>query len=401
MAKKIILVILVMYLAAVSVGCKSQLKGYTDIGKISFISANGFDIDPNQENEVINTIEYPVPNPASSSETGGAPKPINKVTSSSGKTIADAAQPTIASLSVLPEWNHCNYFIYGEEIAQMGIVPFLDVNFRYYDIRRSAYVFVTRNISAQDFIVKANSGEQSAGELLENLVDTSKTSSVVIPVTFDDLFEILHNPWRSAYIPLIVPSEAKNGKDSNNTNFTLSGYAVFKGNKLAGFMNKDEGIGLNWIIDKFDSGNVVIKDENGSNVYLEIYSKGSRLTPQISSDEKITVEIEIEVDSNLAEILAGSAKLDESNRAYMENELGDAVRKYVVSAINFAQKNNTDLFDVSGEIHRKYPKKWDEMKNNWDDIFPDLNFDIKINTVIHQSFDIEEPVLTPNVRKEG
>jgi spore germination protein KC len=397
MTKRIVLIIFILSLAATLTGCKPLLKGYRDIGKIAFVSTNGLDINSDQENEVTNTIEYPIQSP-SSSEKDSTGKPKNKVVSATGKTIADAARPLVASQSLLPVWSHCNYFIYGEETAKNGLLPFVDVNFRFYDIRRNANVFIAKNSTARDLIEKVSSGEQSTADLLETMVQTSKQSSVVNPVTFDDLFEMFHNPWRSAYIPVIAPNEAITIKDSGSTNYSLSGLAVFKGGKLVDFMDKNESIGLNWIIDTFDRGSLVIKDVNGDNVYLEIYSRGSEITPKINDDGQISIEIKITVDSNIAEIFAGSASLDESSRVYMEKQQEAAVRDYVTKAINFAQKNDTDVFDISGTINRKYPKQWNEIKNNWDDIFPDLNFDIKINSIIRRSFDIEEPVESPNIQ---
>ncbi len=56
------------------------------------------------------------------------------------------------------------------------------------------------------------------------------------------------------------------------------------------------------------------------------------------------------------------------------------MEKRLTATLNRVQKQmKTDIFEFTEVFERKYPQKWEEIKNNWEKIFPtiEVTFDIE------------------------
>ena len=110
--------------------------------------------------------------------------------------------------------------------------------------------------------------------------------------------------------------------------------------------------------------------------------------------ENIKTKTDIDLDNNKVKVkITGKAKILETNcKIDLENpETINSLEQNIKNELNQIIKDSTNLVqnryttDVLGYgkiIHKKYPKKWKQIKDNWDEIFKNLNiepeFDIKI-----------------------
>jgi spore germination protein KC len=60
-------------------------------------------------------------------------------------------------------------------------------------------------------------------------------------------------------------------------------------------------------------------------------------------------------------------------------------------------KSITPILSAVGDtLHRRHPVKWDKIKDKWDEIFPEIQYDIQIESHVLRTYDIREP----NTHKE-
>ena len=77
----------------------------------------------------------------------------------------------------------------------------------------------------------------------------------------------------------------------------------------------------------------------------------------------------------------------------MDEMFAVEIKSLCEKALNKAQKElKTDIFGFGETIHRKYPKMWKKMKDNWDDIFPNLPVNITVEVDTKQLGGIGKPL---------
>lgn len=70
----------------------------------------------------------------------------------------------------------------------------------------------------------------------------------------------------------------------------------------------------------------------------------------------------------------------------MEVNIESAVKKV-------QQEYGTDIFGFGIAFHHKYPKQWEKIKENWDEIFKNAEFQIEVKTSIIRTGLINKPTI--------
>ncbi|MTI66371.1 MAG: Ger(x)C family spore germination protein [Firmicutes bacterium] len=164
----------------------------------------------------------------------------------------------------------------------------------------------------------------------------------------------------------------------------LAGAAIIKGktNKMLGFLGKEETEGLNWLSGKGKGGIVeAIDKETKEMIIYEIKNIKSKMIPKVENGE-ISFDVKIESEGKLSEDwLVTSDAFDEKFIKRAEKTIEDEVMILVNKAIEKTQKEfKVDVSGFGKILSIKYPKVWEEVKDNWDETFSDvpINVDLKI-----------------------
>ena len=69
----------------------------------------------------------------------------------------------------------------------------------------------------------------------------------------------------------------------------------------------------------------------------------------------------------------------------MEKVLEEDVKKEIQSIIKKIQKTyKADVIGIGEHLSKFEPKKWREIKDDWDNIFPDINIDVSVDVKIRR-----------------
>lgn len=67
----------------------------------------------------------------------------------------------------------------------------------------------------------------------------------------------------------------------------------------------------------------------------------------------------------------------------MEESCSRQIKEEIENTIKKVQKDNkVDIFGYGNIVHRKYPKEWRSMKDEWDTIFSQAHVEVEVETHI-------------------
>jgi spore germination protein KC len=213
--------------------------------------------------------------------------------------------------------------------------------------------------------------------------------SSIVTVTHTELLQAME---AEGVEPVLTRGEItqRRGEDSVEGELTredigksvrITGAAVFKGDRLKGFLNKPETRGLNWIKGDTKSGIIVIEhpQRKGKYVALEMLrAKGSYDVKIV--DGKPHVDVRVDAQGNLGDVQEFMDMFENPELwQVMERRMATVIRNEVMAAVAKAKEYESDIFGFGGYVARNEPKVWEKIKKQWDQMFLEciVNVDVR------------------------
>ncbi|MGI6165695.1 MAG: Ger(x)C family spore germination protein, partial [Limnochordia bacterium] len=176
--------------------------------------------------------------------------------SSTGYTVFEAIRNFLSQSPRRPFWAHNRFILIGEELAREGIMEIIDLFARDGESRRTVQVVIVKGAKAVDllqaeFELERLPSEGAQGILLGSLAGLGTT----VGTELNDLLQMLELPGmepvalRAEIVdrPPDVDLRGQLKRDVISTSARLSGAAVFKKDKLVGWLGPKQTRGLLWI----------------------------------------------------------------------------------------------------------------------------------------------------------
>ena len=356
---------------------------YREIDKIAVVAGMAVDKNP-KNNNFICTVEILDPTLKAGE---GATQSV--IISEEGTTIFDTVRNLIMKLGKKAYWAHAKIVILSEAVSKEGVLQVLD--------------WIDRDAEVRSDMLLAVSREKTAAEVL-------KTEGLLIPMTSLQINEILKTQRAVAktpsielykFIDILSTDKTENilptitlQREGNKKIPKAQGAAIFKKDKLIGFLDGSDTMKLLWILDEVDGGIVDLPTLEGApiQISLEIYRSRTKVIPVQKGEElqmlvTITPTLEIgEVGSHFD--FTNQVKEEQFKHAverYMEKHLEDFIRK-------IQREYNADIFQFGSVVKRKNPRLWREIEPQWDKIFSDLKVNVEVKIKIRGSATTSEPI---------
>ncbi|WHH60215.1 Ger(x)C family spore germination protein [Petroclostridium sp. X23] len=329
---------------------------------------------------------------------GGNVVPVELICGS-GNTIFEAIRNMTKQFDRRGYYAHNKVIIIDEHLAKEGLEVFMDFFERSQELRRLNWVFIAKNTIAKEILGVEHGIEKVQATYLESMIKKQTLNSEASVV---DLLEFIKKASGSGISPVMgvmeiqeqpnFPVEEKKGNITKGVK--LSGTAVFKKDKLVGYLDSVETRGFNWVSGKVKNGviNVPSPMEKDKLISIEIKSASSKIEPIIEG-EKISFNIEIKEEGDIA---AQQSNIDTSDIEIfrtIEKEQQKVIEKEVKTAIDKIQKvMGSDVLGFGSAISKKYPKKWEEIKDNWGEQFPEAEYTVSIETKLRRTGLISKPI---------
>lgn len=270
-----------------------------------------------------------------------------------------------------PYLGHIRVLVIGEELAREGVAETLDVIKRSREPRMDFYAMVARKTTAENVLKVLTPLDRLPANKLFNSLDKSyRISSKTVAVTLDEFIEDLLYEGRNPVLTGVeLQGDPEAGGDKANvervnpdTRLHYKSVAIFRKDKLIGWMDDDVTVGYNYIIDNVTKNTGYFKDKNGSLIVMEALETTTKRKVKIIDGEP-HIFLSVQALSNVEEI-EGPDKIDTEDKIH---ELELKAQERIVERMETAVKNITenykvDIFGFGQSVYRKSPRVWSKLK---------------------------------------
>jgi spore germination protein KC len=353
----------------------------------------GMAIDKSEDQYVI-TTQVVIPGAVTATRAGVQKLPVKTYTEK-GNTVFEAVRRMTTVTPRRIYFPHLRFLVIGEELAEDGIGEVLDFLSRDHELRTDFYVVVSKDTKAENVLKVLTVLEDiPANKLFSSLEVSEKAWAPSIAVTLDELIsEIVSEGIQPHLSGIRIIGDVQEGEKLNNiqqidpdVDLQYSNLAVFKGDKLVGWLNESESKAVNYVLGNIKStiGEVSCPEEKGK-VAIEVIRTKADLKAKVENGSpKGTIEIKVE--GNVGDIQCKKLDLMKTKTIDdLEKKSNKEVKKLIESSIKSVQEEfKVDVFGFGEAIHRSNPDYWKKVKKEWDEEFIDMPVEVKVDVKIRR-----------------
>ena len=379
--------------------CLFLLSGFTsgcwdrkELETLAIVSGIGIDLAQDGENYQV-TFQIIRPDAvlggdgsAGGGGGGSAQKPFWAL-KAEGETIFAAIRKATFESSRRLFLSHNEVVIINEEVAQKGILPVIDFLIRDAEPRLSQWLLVTPDQAGEVLQIENKLEKIPAAGIalqMQNYFATSKVRAVSLHEFAAQLLE----KTTANTVPVITIIETDGEKG-----LRLERTAVFKEDKLAGYLDQKATRGLLWVLGEVRGGIIVLDlPETGGKVGIEISGATAKISAAVK-ERPLKLLVEINLEAILGEKTIKQNLVSPEKISFLEKLTEEAINSEVEAALIQARQLGADIFGFGAYLHRHHPKEWKGLQHEWERHFRQLEVAIKAKATILEVGLIKRPAV--------
>jgi len=300
-------------------------------------------------------------------------------------------------------FGHVRVYVFGENAARNGLVPLIsDRLTRSYEIRENVYVTVAKG-EGKAVLEQETPVFRASGLALNDAFSLKGGTQAILAMTMNDFIYRLNSKTTCAVAPAVevspqtsLTSEEKSTGTTKNT-IIISGAGVFdRYGRLVDYFNERETMGLMWVMNKVKNREITVScpvagpDEP---ISVGVFKSKSRIVVNMGEDGLPGFEIKVKTLCDIWEHFGSHAgMLNLKHIDDIEKEVNSQIIAEIDTTVRKAQLLNTDVFGFGEEVKRQRNNEWRRMKEQWQEIFPEVNVTVECETLIrHRGLTVESP----------
>ena len=275
--------------------------------------------------------------------------------------------------------------IINENLAKEDISQIIDFFLRMPDVRTEFNVLIGKSKNILNITTPID--DVSGTSIVETMKTNNKYLGITNFVTFNDFAKMHLNKNSQIILPSIEAinyqeeSETTENTEKTKINsiYKLGTLAIFKNQKLQGYLTEDESISYNIIKNKAQA--ILITYECEKNKYMTV--EATDIKSKIDTKDK-KINITIEMKGNINESNCSIKLNKEKNIKKIEKELKTYIEEKISTSIDNIRKTyNSDIFDFLDTIYKTDYDSYKQIKNSWNKEFQKIkiNIDASINII--------------------
>ncbi|MBU3142969.1 Ger(x)C family spore germination protein [Clostridium sp. CF012] len=375
MKKKFSFIIVLIFSTILLTGCWDSIE----LNEKEIISAIGID-KADEKGKIIVSFQSIITERISTAVKPGSDKSNVHLVLITANSISDSLVKYNARISKIPEFDHTSIYILGEDIAREGVNSFIDGIFRNYEFRAKSDIMVCKG-KASDILRKKIETTNLSADFIINLLDRGNHMETVPRESLHTFMLKLSSKTTS---PVITQIEIKENNELEGGDIGYGGCGIFKKDKLVGYLNSDETMGLLWLTTKMNrlilaSGYPGTVSENLSQ---QILNSKIKIRPKIINGE-IMMSLDIWEHGNIRENNKGIGINSPETIKILEDGFANEIKRQVEGTLKKLQKEyKTDSLGFGEIIHKKFPKHWKKIESKWDEIYPTIKVEVNVKVTL-------------------
>ena len=369
--KKIKLII-VITLSFVLSGCWN----YRELNDLSITTGLSFDI---KDNNYI--VSYMTVNPSKDESESNSSENSTTIYKGEGDSISSAYNNLNSKNPKIPYIGHLDVVIISEDLARKGVMDTIDFLMRMPESRKQFYIILSKGTDATSILETLAPLESFSSEnISKSIISSHINHSAIFVEQYNNFVSNLLDEGKSPILSGVeIDNYIDDQKSSQNSKIKIDTIGIFKDDTLLGWANEEQTTGIK------------ILNNNAESVLLESTCDNKKMAStlnNIKSNMKITyndkypkINVDIYADGALTQINCSKDLSDKEIINELETEFENKLKKIIDNSISLVQKKyKTDIFGYGNYIYKNYYKKWNTIKDIWDEeVFPQLDIEVSTN----------------------
>ncbi|NLW21651.1 MAG: Ger(x)C family spore germination protein [Tissierellia bacterium] len=401
---KLILLNLFIILAFFLTGCQDA----REVQELGITLLIGIDIE---DDKLVLTGEVVDPAFTQPGKGDTSQNNIVKYVQGTGNNIYEALRDLVLKFDRLLFGYHNKVIIIGEEVAKRGIVGYIDQLFRSREIRETSYMLVAKGGKAYE-VMGINSGLEGIPAMhILKLIQNAKDNPKAVDMNMVNFLRHYYHEGHQTILGVMEKKKKRRINKGSQTEGTedlelsILGSAIFNKDVLAGYLNGNDTKAVNYVMNNARGGTITfitplpdkgerLETGTGHNNLssLVVINNKSKNDVEIKGD-KVLLKTKIRVRGFLEEVVGNIDIAKRENLRKMEEACSKAVEEGIKSTVRKVQREyKLDVFGFGLAFNKKYPQEWKKVKDNWDEIFAEADFEIEVETNIIRTGIINTPI---------
>jgi len=375
-----IFILSTILIVTILTGCWDRMS----IDRRAFVLAIGIDkfiFDEEKDDPNLNThwtkfrVAFSIPNlPKLVGQQGVTEEPrYAKV--STGPTFSNTYKGLEGRINKTIYFGHTKAIVLGDELLKDKALfkEVLDIFLRNSEFSRSIPI-VAIDGAAEDVVKVHPDMQPMIGMHITQLFENNQGETIRFEEkTLGELIKSLQED-KMAIIPQIHLGE----KD-----IKIAGAAIIKDYELAGWLDDRQIKGILWIKKK-NRRLEVSAPYKDFHVAYHVSSAKSKI--RFNEDNgKLSCNIIIEAEGNLDEYILDESALDNKEIKKIEMAFEKVIKEEIRNSLRVLQEEyKADVIEIGKELERQDYKRWNKVKDNWEEEFQEMDFIIDIHVKIRR-----------------
>lgn len=410
---------LLVGVAALATGCWDRVE----VNDLAIVTGVALDADGPETVKLTVAIAVPANvTPPGSPGAGGGQEPANTTKAAVGRTVMEAVTRLQEKTSRRLFWAHNGIILIGDELARRGVGGVLDFFSRHRQPRLRAHVVVAPQ-RAEDLLATWAPVEADVPSAMRELgmqrtglmTDLLRFTEMLLTDGREPVVARMEAVAAGARQPRTLGMDGGGGAGSGGggsgsgggigsggggaTDFlqpAITGTAIFKGDRLVGYLDDHDTRGLLWLLDELVTGGVTVTlGEPGRWITFELLSASSRVKPRFENG-RIVAEVTLSAAADIVDNAAGVDAGKPAALALLEEELAETIAVAVRRVFRRLQEEfGSDAVGIGDAIRRHDPQRWNELAARWDDVFPTVELDVHVRARVRGTGLATPPLARP------
>lgn len=381
-------------------GCVVILAGCWDRIELNDVSiVTGLAVDKGENSKYRLTIEVVNASQFSTNQMGGEAAPALTYTLE-GNSISELLHKMNIGITRRLIFSHTRVLYISEIIAKEGMIEFIDFLDRSGQFRNDFNIMVTKGEKAEAF-VKVTYPIQKVPSLKihKQTQSFNKTWGGDPGVRLTDFISALTSKGRNPVsATLVIKGDPEKGEKSENNMKTsvdtlveMDGMAVFRDDRLIGYLSVDETRNYYWT-QKLKTTSMSVpcsneekKPEDERYMAVTVSETHTKLKVDNSNGKPV-----LKVMINGETRIEATQCMNDLTKIGTYDDFEKKINRYVANDIQETIKKvqtefGVDIFGFGDAFNRQHHKEYKKVENNWDEVFAQAEVEVDINLHLRRS----------------
>ncbi|MCA0148061.1 Ger(x)C family spore germination protein [Rossellomorea vietnamensis] len=277
--------------------------------------------------------------------------------------------------------------VYGRELAARGISHLVDTLERDSAIGNMVYLTIADTTAEEVLRYQTEEKPSNRGTYLYNLVRQNVESEMIVSPTLQEFITDYGSVGKDPILPLLTAANGKVGVD---------GFALFTRDRFIKEIKKDRIFFIRSLMENYNAGSVEVElpldkfkpylsslpaAPEHNKVYMMIDSIKSSHKIQTEKKERASFKVELNLESRILEMTEELELSKPKALQLVEEEVEKYIEENIKDTLLMLQEEGTDPIGFGME-YRSVRGHEDLTRKQWDKLYKEATFDVKVNSKI-------------------